>query len=126
MSEVGAALCAVGLNALHAHGHVDLAGDLVFVDRLIEAGPAATSVVLGVADEQWLVADNAVVHAVVGGVPVLSGERTFGACLLGDYVLLWGQSFAKFGVVNLVLGHTPRLGASPKSWHVERPELRSC
>ncbi|MFT4597565.1 MAG: hypothetical protein ACI9TF_001814, partial [Paracrocinitomix sp.] len=36
---------------------------------------------------------------------------SFGTRLLGDHVLLRGQSFAEFGVVNVVLGHRSRVGA---------------
>src|SRR5262249_29138417 len=75
------------------------------VDRLGEAGPAATRVVLHAGVEQLVAASGAAVGAGGLGVPVGAGEGPLGPLLAHDMVLLGGELRLPLGLglLDLVL-----------------------
>src|SRR5204863_7040333 len=68
------------------------------IGRLIEAGPAAAAVVLGLRPEKFLAASLAQVHARCLGLVVLAGKRRLGAALAQDAVLVRRQLRPTLGI----------------------------
>ncbi len=98
VAEVGAALSAAGLGPDHAVTGVGGFLHRLLTERLEEARPARPGLELRLRGEQGLTADDAYVGAVVVAVPILAGEGSFGAGLLGDLVLLGRQPGTELGV----------------------------
>ena len=99
MTEVGAARCTRGLGPSHTQTPVFMKRDQIVSDRLPEAGPAGTAFVFGVRGKERCVADDAFVNPLVFVIPRHPGEGPFGPSLLGDVILLGGETLTK-----LVLG----------------------
>ncbi|KAG1648562.1 hypothetical protein GQR58_029736 [Nymphon striatum] len=62
----------------------------------VNDGQPVPGVVLGFAGEERGFAHDALVGAVVLGIPVLAGEGPFGACVLRDLELLLGETSSQF------------------------------
>ena len=74
VSQVPAAAGAGHFDAAHAQGVVFVGVDFVLTQRLVEAGPAAPGIELGVRQEQLLPTSRALVHARSHHAFVLSAE----------------------------------------------------
>src|SRR5438876_4021446 len=82
---------------------------MVVIDRLVEARPAGAGLEFGRGIEQQLPAADALVDAVVLGVPVFAGEGALGAFLTRDAELLRRELFTplRFGFLDAFAhGHT--------------------
>lgn len=90
---MGSALRALDLDAAHAVGGVFDHFEIVVVDRGVEARPSGARFEFRSGAEQFGIAADAVVRAVVVEVPVLAGERRFRAALAGDLILLRCELF---------------------------------
>src|SRR5690348_1099802 len=94
MSQVGFAAAATDLGARLEHLQVDMFGDRIFANRLVEAGPTALGIELRVRLEQRQPAADAAILARLEEVPELVAERPLGAGLASDVVLQTGELFA--------------------------------
>src|SRR3546814_3974668 len=70
----------------HAVADIAHLHDRAAFDRRVETWPTAAGIELGLRIEQWLVAADAVVHAVSPGVVILTGKRPLGALQPTDVV----------------------------------------
>lgn len=99
MAQVGSALAADGLNALHVMAEI---GDFCDSTRdgLAEAGPAAASVELGTCGKQGGATAHTGVLSRVPVIEVLARKRWLGMCVTGDLVGQWFGILGagKFGV----------------------------
>src|SRR6185312_3890792 len=98
VSEVGAAGGAGGFDAPHAESPVFMLFDGVRGDGVVEAGPAAAGVELGLRLEQRSIAGGAVVQAIGVVVGQGAGEGTLRALFAHHVVLLRRELGAPFGV----------------------------
>jgi pyridoxamine 5'-phosphate oxidase len=95
---MGSALGALDLDAAHAVRRVFDHFQIVVVDGRVEAGPSGTGFEFRAGAEQFRVAADAVIRAVVVEVPVFSGEGRFSAALAGDLILFWCKFLLPFRV----------------------------
>ncbi len=95
VTKMRAAGCAQSFGADHSVGTVDVGGDRVVGQRIEETRPSRAAVELGVAAEQFGIAHDAVVGAIVVTVPVLAGEGPFGGAALGHLELLRAEALAQ-------------------------------
>ena len=88
MPQVPAASAADHFRARHAKSAVGMFGNGRFFDGLIEAGPAGSTIELGIAAEQLLTTSRTQVHPVLVVVHVFAREGALGA-LLTQYIELF-------------------------------------
>src|SRR5688572_23720782 len=86
--EVGTTVFAHHLCPAHTKSVVRFGLDRGLIQWLEETRPAATGLELGLGREEWVIAHDAPIDAIVVAVPVLAGERALGPFLLGDVELL--------------------------------------
>ena len=98
MAKVAAAVGAQDFRAFHAVAVVLAGDDFLLRGDLGEARPATVRIKLIVRLEQNLAARRTAVNARLLGVPVFTGERSFGARLAQDVVLFRRQEFAPFSL----------------------------
>src|SRR5690606_30755289 len=119
--QMRAAVRAAHLGADHPVAAVLAQLDVLLIDSIPEARPAAAGLVLRLRAEQRLVADDAAIQPLLVVVVVHTAERRLGARQLRDVKLLGRQPLAQFffrhlpGVVLTLLCHT-----SPSSLHFSR------
>ena len=90
MAEVAVATCAARLDA----------ANLGVVHGSAEGRPSSSRIEFGVTVEERLVADDALVGAVIFGVVVFAAECPLGPTILGDLELLGGEPVAKLITVE--------------------------
>src|SRR6267154_661601 len=110
MAEVGVAVLADDLRALHEEAVVGAQLDVLEVGRLGEAGPAGAGVELGAGGEKLGATADTDIHAVGLLVYVWSREGSRGAGIAGHVVLLGRQLVAPLSVGLLDFGHGRRVG----------------
>lgn len=69
--------------------------DFLLVQDIVECRPTAAGIVFGVGAEQLLMADDALVNALLIEFIILAGEWTFGASLLCHQVLHRSETIAE-------------------------------
>ena len=90
VAEVAVATCAARLDA----------ANLGVVHGSAEGRPSSSRIEFGVTVEERLVADDALVGAVIFGVVVFAAECPLGPTILGDLELLGGEPVAKLITVE--------------------------
>jgi len=107
VAEVGSTACTEVLCALDQELAVGLVFDLVGRNRCVKAGPTGSAVVLGVAGEQDLIADDTMVLTIIFVVMVRIRVRPFRASLLGDVVLLFREALLELLSFSLPYSKQP-------------------
>src|SRR5258708_39756457 len=91
MPQMRVALRAEHLGAAHSVSAIDARLHVRIVHRRPETGPTGAGIELGAGAEQFVIAADAAIGAVVVQVPVFAGEGGLGAALARDLILLRGQ-----------------------------------
>src|ERR1039457_2301992 len=107
MAEVASAAGTGDLGAHHAVAAVFDLLDVLPVQGIGEAGPAASGVELGIGGEELEAAGGAEIDAGGAGFGVLSGEWPLGTLLAQDAVLLGSERTAPLFVRLANLVHSP-------------------
>src|SRR5256885_14262080 len=89
-------MAAEHLSARHSKCAVRFFGDVIFLDRFGEAGPAAAAVEFIHRSEKRFAADYIDIQARTMIVPILVSERRLGPALLGDAILFGRQFLFQF------------------------------
>src|SRR5277367_6116988 len=97
MPEMAVAMRRAHLDAAHAEGRIGQFADIGGLDRLGEAGPAATRFIFVRRGEERLARDDVDIDARLLVVKILAGSGALGGALLGHAVLLPRQSGYRFG-----------------------------
>jgi len=100
MTEVGAAVSAQVLGPSDDHLAILAILDSPISNGCPKARPAGAAVVLGLAREQFKVANHTVVDAFAFEVVILVRERLLGTRLLRDSILLLGQPGSQLVVIK--------------------------
>src|SRR5215472_11127216 len=108
VAEMGVTLGALHLVAYHAQADVAAGLDVLFGDRLPEAGPAGAGIKFRRRAEKGIVAADAAEQTLRVQVPILAGESALGAGVPRDIILLGCQLGLPFGVGLYNFGHALR------------------
>src|SRR4029077_7264590 len=88
VTQMRVALAAADFGPFHAERAIRFLGNVLVVDWLGKAGPAAAAVEFIERREKRLPADNIDINSGAMIIPILVAKRRFGAALLGHVILL--------------------------------------
>src|SRR5438067_8367333 len=96
VTEMGIAFAAADFGAFHSERAIRFFGDVVFLNRLGETGPAASAVEFIERREERFATDNIDINAGPMIVPILVPKRWLGPALLSDAILFGRQFLFQF------------------------------
>jgi len=98
MAEMCATIRADDFGSRHSERVIRDLTNSLFIDLLIKAGPAGTRFEFCFRIKECLIADDAMVNAVLVVIPILSSVRTLGTFFLRNVILLRCEPFTKLGI----------------------------
>src|SRR5690242_1363953 len=96
MSEMSATFAAHHFGSPHHETVVLFGFNILFGNRRPETRPAGARVELGIGREKVIPTAGTPIHSLFMMIPILPGERSLGALLAADVILLVGQLFLPF------------------------------